>query len=181
MSVVGVRPARPDDAAEVASIRIAGWRSYGTLLDAQYVASDEFAQEARGSARAWLSELDDQGRSPSGATVLVHELTDGVDGWVSFGPDRVSGSAGEVWGLYVAARSWGSGTARLLLDAASDALRSQGFTSLELWCLNGNERALRFYQREGWTPDGSRKNQDFGPAGIADEVRLRFTGDPRDA
>ena len=75
MSVVDVRPARPDDAAAVASIRIAGWRSYGTLLDAQYVLSDKFAQEARSSASAWLSELDHQGRSPSGATVLVHELT----------------------------------------------------------------------------------------------------------
>jgi len=181
MSDVGVRPARLDDAAAVASIRIAGWRSYGSLIDAEHVASGDFARQAQVSAVAWIGDLDNHGRSPSGATMLVHELTDGVDGWVSFGPDRNSGSAGEIWGLYVAARSWGSGTAQRLLHAASDALRSQGFTSLELWCLDGNERALRFYQREGWSIDGARTSRDFGPAGVADEVRLRFTGDQRDA
>lgn len=160
----------------MADIRIAGWQAYAGLLDATYVASDEFAHQARTSAADWLGELDDRGRSPSGATMLVHEADGVVDGWVSFGPDRSDATAGEVWGLYVAPQARGSGAARRLLHAATDGLRDLDFSTLVLWCLDGNDRALHFYRREGWVLDGGRQTRDFGPAGRANEVRLR---DPR--
>ncbi len=78
-----------------------------------------------------------------------------VDGWVSFGPDRDGAARGEVWGLYVAPAAWGSGAAHRLLRSASEALRGQGFVAPVLWCLEGNDRALRFYRREGWELDGA--------------------------
>ena len=169
-----LRPARPGDAAAVADIRIAGWQTYAGLLDAAYVTGEEFARGARAGAATWLGEVDDRGRSPSGATTLVHETDGSVDGWVSFGPDREDAAQGEVWGLYVAPAAWGSGAARRLLAAASDALRDEGFSTLVLWCLDGNDRALRFYRREGWQLDGGRQTGDLGPAGSAVELRLRL-------
>lgn len=169
-----LRPARSGDAAAVADIRIAGWQIYAGLLDAAYVTGEEFARGARAGAATWLAEVDDQGRSPAGATTFVHETEGCVDGWVSFGPDREDPARGEVWGLYLAPAAWGSGVAGRLLGAASDALRDQGFTTLVLWCLEGNDRALRFYRREGWQLDGARQTGDFGPAGSAVELRLRL-------
>ena len=169
-----LRPPRSGDAAAVADIRIAGWQGYAGLLDAAYVTGEEFARGARAAAAAWLGEVDDRGRSPSGATMVVHETEGCVDGWVSFGPDREDPARGEVWGLYVAPAAWGSGAARRLLSAASNALRDQGFTTLVLWCLEGNDRALRFYRREGWLLDGGRETRDLGPAGSAVELRLRL-------
>jgi GNAT superfamily N-acetyltransferase len=169
-----LRPARPGDAAAVADVRIAGWQSYAGLLDAAHVTGEDFARGARAGAATWLGEVDARGRHPSGAAMFVQETDGDVDGWVSFGPDREDAVRGEVWGLYVSPASWGSGIARRLLGAASDSLREQGFTTLVLWCLEGNERALRFYRREGWVLDGGRQTRDLGPAGSAVELRLRL-------
>ena len=36
-------------------------------------------------------------------------------------------------------------------------LRTFGFERASLWMLAGNERALRFYRREGWVADGRSK------------------------
>lgn len=176
-----LRPARPDDAPAVARIRIAGWQTYAGILDRGYVTSEAFAADARRGATTWLGTLDEHGRNPEGVTMLVHEREGTVDGWVSFGSDRndTTPTAGEVWGLYVDPGSWGSGTARHLLQAATDHLRDQGFSSLALWCLAGNARAQRFYEREGWILDGVRQTRDFGPAGSADEVRLHHEGPAR--
>jgi GNAT superfamily N-acetyltransferase len=178
MSGMELRPARPDDAPAVARIRIAGWQAYAGILDAAYVTSTTFADDARSGAVRWLATLDALGRNPEGVTMLVHERAGAVDGWVSFGPDRSGdhgddGADGEVWGLYVDPASWGSGTARHLLRAATDQLHATGFSSVVLWCLDGNERAHRFYGREGWVLDGARATRDFGPAGTAEELRRR--------
>ena len=43
-------------------------------------------------------------------------------------------------------------------------LRSCGFTHAGLWVLDTNERALRFYNRHGWTDTG-RTQVDHGPGG----------------
>jgi GNAT superfamily N-acetyltransferase len=169
---MAIRPARPHDAPAVAEIRIAGWQGYAGLLDPAYVTGDGFAHQARTGAATWLADVDERGWSPSGATLLVHETDGSVDGWVSFGTDRDDPTRGEVWGLYVAPTAWGSGTAAQLLGTATEHLKGQGFAELVLWCLEGNDRALRFYQREGWHLDGTRQQRDFGPAGAAIELRL---------
>lgn len=172
MATTEVRPARPDDAPAVAEIRIAGWQTYVDILDPTYVTSEAFAEQARDGAASWLAEVDAEGRSPAGATMLVAERDGTVAGWVSFGAERDDPSHGEVWGLYVAPAAWGTGAAATLLGTAADRLRDNGFAQLVLWCLDGNDRALGFYQREGWRLDGARQPRDFGPAGTAVEVRL---------
>ena len=53
----------------------------------------------------------------------------------------------ELHALYVLPELWGRGIGRDLLAAAGDVS--------ELWVLESNERARRFYERFGWAPDGS--------------------------
>ena len=64
-------------------------------------------------------------------------------------------SPGHVEQLYVHPRAWGSGIGGALLDRAK-ALHPDG---LELWVVQRNERALRFYERRGFalvrTTDGA--------------------------
>ena len=38
-----------------------------------------------------------------------------------------------------------------------DRLHADGFTQAGLWVLDGNERALHFYRRQGWAETGSTK------------------------
>jgi GNAT superfamily N-acetyltransferase len=66
-------------------------------------------------------------------------------------------------GLYVVPAAWGSGVAGELHDRALDALREEGVQTARLWVLEHNHRARRFYERRGWTADGSTRVVPFPP------------------
>lgn len=57
----------------------------------------------------------------------------------------------ELFMIYVRAAHWGSGVGHRLLETAI------GDRPASLWVLDGNERALRFYRRHGFHPDGAEK------------------------
>jgi GNAT superfamily N-acetyltransferase len=52
--------------------------------------------------------------------------------------------------LFVAPAHWGTGVATQLHAAAIDEARARGFRSMRLFTPAGQERARRFYEREGW-------------------------------
>jgi GNAT superfamily N-acetyltransferase len=60
-------------------------------------------------------------------------------------------------GLYVVPAAWGTGVAALLHDDAVERISAGGHPATRLWCLAGNERALRFYRRRGWREDGTTR------------------------
>ena len=53
--------------------------------------------------------------------------------------------------LFVTREHWGTGLARRLHAAAIDEARARGFTGMRLFTPGGQQRARRFYEREGWT------------------------------
>ena len=55
---------------------------------------------------------------------------------------------------------------------AVDALVQRGCTEAYLWVVQANARARRFYEREGWAPDGVVKDSTFGGRSVR-EVRYR--------
>ena len=57
---------------------------------------------------------------------------------------------GHLRNLFVASEHWGTGLAAALLRAAEEAARENGFTELRLFVAEGQARARRFYEREGW-------------------------------
>jgi ribosomal protein S18 acetylase RimI-like enzyme len=58
------------------------------------------------------------------------------------------------WQLFVKPAWHGSGVARALHDEALREARERGFTAIRLFAAAGQERACRFYEREGWTAEG---------------------------
>ena len=58
--------------------------------------------------------------------------------------------------LYVRASVYGTGIGHALCAAAL------GSDPAYLWVLDGNERALRFYERQGFGLDGTTKPEDVG-------------------
>jgi GNAT superfamily N-acetyltransferase len=56
--------------------------------------------------------------------------------------------------IFVRRDRWGSGLARALHDAGVEAARERGFAQMRLFCAAGQARARRFYEREGWVPEG---------------------------
>ena len=60
-------------------------------------------------------------------------------------------SLGRRLALFVTREHWGTGLARRLHAAAIDEARARGFTGMRLFTPGGQQRARRFYEREGWS------------------------------
>jgi len=71
----------------------------------------------------------------------------------------------EFYQLYVTAAARGSGAAALLLAGAEATLERKGVKTAWLACAIGNERARRFYERQGWRYAGTMINQLEIPGG----------------
>jgi GNAT superfamily N-acetyltransferase len=80
--------------------------------------------------------------------------------------------AGELLALYLDSEWWGKGLGRDLATAARQRLTEQGHSTAILWMLEGNVRADRFYRRDGWLPDGARKQDTLWGITVA-EIRYR--------
>ena len=75
---------------------------------------------------------------------VVAERDGSVVGFAATGGDEVAE-------LFVAREARGTEVARLLLRAAEQAVRRAGHRTACLGVVTGNDRARRFYEREGWT------------------------------
>jgi GNAT superfamily N-acetyltransferase len=60
----------------------------------------------------------------------------------------------ELYQLFVAAPSRGTGLAATLIDDAEARLAAAGVTTAWLACAIGNDRAARFYEKRGWRRTG---------------------------
>jgi GNAT superfamily N-acetyltransferase len=108
---------------------------------------------------------------------LVLQDGDDVIGFAHVSPardDDVPATTGELTAIYVTRSAWGRGGGGLLMGAAQDRMREAGFGDAVLWVLEGNERARRFYEHQGWSADGIRKTDDRG-AFVLHELRYRLT------
>jgi ribosomal protein S18 acetylase RimI-like enzyme len=72
----------------------------------------------------------------------------------------------ELYQLYVAPEARGSGLAAALLGDGETRLASSGVATAWLACAIGNERAMRFYEKNGWTSRGPMVNELETPDGV---------------
>lgn len=117
------------------------------------------------------------GDGPREHTVIA-EVDGEVAGFAQTGPcrdgdDGTPGGLGELYAINVKPSRWGGGVGRLLLAAAHDNLRAEGFGAAVLWVLPGNDRARRFYEAHGWAADGETREVTMAGAAIP-EVRYRI-------
>lgn len=85
---------------------------------------------------------------------LVAKAGEKVVGFVCYGAyrDDTLNDAGEIYAIYVLRAYQGQKVGYRLMQAAMAQLA--GYKKVALWVLRGNERALRFYERYGFTLDG---------------------------
>jgi GNAT superfamily N-acetyltransferase len=140
-----VRRAEPEDAAGIAKVHVATWRTaYRGLLSDDFLASlDESAYAERW--RRTLTAARDR--------VYVAESADGVIGFTSGGKERAGegGYSGELYAIYVLREAQGHGHGRQLVQAVVGGLRELGLTDMIVWVLRDNVPARRFYERLGGT------------------------------
>jgi len=163
-----IRSATPVDARAIATIHVEAWRAaYRGIVPDEYL--DSLSIDRRESA--WRQNL-----LAAETSTWVAQEADGIVGWISAGPSRdldAGTSAGEIWAVYVAPECWGKGVGRSLCVQAEQHLRAQDFIAVTLWVLKDNERAVRFYQSNGFVLDpGAAKEIERGGKTLS-EVRFR--------
>lgn len=138
-----VRPADRGDAAAIARVHVATWRSaYSELLPADFLASlSETAYEGR-----WQRILETNSNK-----VYVAENDGDIVGFASAGRERAgeTGFQGELYAIYVLESAQGQGHGRDLVRAAVGGLRELGLTDMIVWVLKDNAGGRKFYERLG--------------------------------
>ena len=153
---VMIRAATLADAEAIAEVSVASWRwGYDGLLPASVLdglSVDDRAAEMRSMIDGAVCDV---------SVAIVDDGT--VVAFANIGTTRDDADAatGELFALYVLPEAAGTGVGRLLLRHAEALLREAGFTRATLWVLETNERGRRFYERHGWTFDGTRGEHRF--------------------
>ena len=166
-----VRAATVEDAPAIAEVHVASWRgAYADILGPEK-----------------LAELDVEERTAMWRERIPLVGAEGFRTWVAERDGRVVGFSftrptedddlnpleiAELVALYLHPDHFGSGVGGPLLAKAIAGIRSQGFLQATLWVLEDNARAIHFYRREGWRPDGKRESC-YRVMG-APAIRMRF-------
>jgi ribosomal protein S18 acetylase RimI-like enzyme len=196
---VTLRDARRGDELAVAEVHVRSWQeAYRELMPAEFLAAldprdraGRYAFEAGEGAPTTVvavAPADDVGGVGDGddpSLTNSGEVRSGsspspvepVIGFVTFGPsrDRDTVGMGEIYALYVDPGRYEGGVGRMLMAHARRRLKEAGFEAAVLWVLLGNERAARFYEREGWEADGATREEE--PYGITSNVRRFHLGE----
>lgn len=181
--MVTVRAGAPPDAEAITRVHVTGWQwAYDGLMPAGYLAAMDPADPQRVATRRRHLE------QPSETHTLVAVTESGeVVGFANVGQyrdnqqrDDVLDVAGEVYAIYVRPDLAGTGIGRALMDEAVAVLRGRGLEPIRLWVLQGNARALAFYERYGFRLDGGRSKITIEQPGELPvelpEVRLTLDG-----
>jgi len=151
-----IRAAQIDDAQAIAEVHIASWKgAYREMLglDDTDVRLDVGARE-----RTWRDRIPRV--SDEGFRTWVAEVGGHIAGFAFTQPteddDLNPLEVAELVALYLRPDSFGAGIGAPLLAKAVAGMRNQGFLQATLWVLEENARAIHFYRREGWRPDGTR-------------------------
>lgn len=167
-----IRRPRPGEARALARIDIDTWQhTYRDDFETEFLEGLDIDHRER-----WFeSRLEHDG-------LLVAEADErGLVGYCFFGESSDSGW-GEVFAIYVHPDDWGRGHGFRLLEATQWALHAARFEKALLWVLESNERARRFYERQGWQLGKPIRLEEIGGTQVTEvryETRL-LSQPPRD-
>ena len=181
-----IRPAAPNDAQEVARIRVLGWRfAYQGLVPQGYLDSLNVAEDTE-RMHGYLSQLP-QNLPPNNSapglnsgdsgkrSFMLATRGDAVLGFCHFSAapnnaDRLERATpggemvGRLHSLYIDPGALGQGIGHTLMSQALSTFTAWGCKRAHLWVLEGNSRAISFYERQGWQLTGDTKvDRSFGP------------------
>jgi ribosomal protein S18 acetylase RimI-like enzyme len=149
-----LRKASSEDARAIAVIQVQASRAaYEAVAPPGYF----YGFTAPRRVAAWRTVL---ARRRDTEQIIVAEESGQIRGYAHFGPSRdpsAPPSTAELYSLYVAPSHWRRGFGRRLLAESLRELARMTFDDVTLWVLATNRPARAFYERFGWTADGSEK------------------------
>ncbi|ABA88633.1 N-acetyltransferase [Syntrophotalea carbinolica DSM 2380] len=153
-----IRRANVSDVEILANVHTDSWRSaYRGLVPETYLANLDCDR---------LAECFRKNLSSNSEEMFLAEQGTGIIGFLGIGGcrdlDCGQGLTGEIYGIYLHPGYWRKGIGRLLCQKGLRVLESQGYSSVVLWVLEGNQRARGFYEAMGFVTDGSTKILNLG-------------------
>ncbi|OIQ85606.1 mycothiol acetyltransferase [mine drainage metagenome] len=158
-----IRRAYAADAPDIAHVHVLAWReAYAGVVPHEFLEGLSIDSRTEWWRTTLLAEE---------TNVIVAIKGGRLVGWISFGPNRDEDAVdtAEIYAIYILADHWRRGIGSELLKAAEPSF--SGFSSIVLWVLAENKRALAFYRNHGFEPDGATKQIEIGGAHLR-EVRL---------
>lgn len=184
MALGYVRPARPDDAGEIARIQLSTWRSaYRRMLPRQVL--DDLS--ADWMAERWHDAIESPPSARHQVLVAIEQAEQSyLVGFAAAGPaDEAALAPGEqrpgtgddvvaVTDLLVEPR-WGRrGHGSRLLAACVDHWRDGGFDTAVAWAYQRDTAMIKFLTGAGWAPDGASRALDVDNL-LVPQVRLHVS------
>ena len=149
-----VRQALIADAESINKVRVAAWKAaYSGILPQAYLD----ALDPAANLESLRSRLE---RQAPGFRAHVAESDGVVSGFAFFGEPRYDTGNGviELWALNVDPPSWGRGIGSQLLESAKATAMLTGASSMELWVISANSRAIHRYKQGGFTIRGPERS-----------------------
>jgi ribosomal protein S18 acetylase RimI-like enzyme len=168
---IQVRAATVNDASAIARINVESWRAaYRGIVSERFL--NGISISAR--ERAWRERII----VDTTRVTMVAENGGNVLGYCGLSTPSRDEDAGfgvaEIAAIYVHPSLWRTGTGRKLMEAALATLSEAGWGAVTLWVFAANSQARAFYDRYGFTLDGSTQTHpELGPGAV--EVRLRLS------
>ncbi len=155
---IGIRMARPTDAADIASVYVDSWRDTyaGILPDAGLLRMSKADQ-----AGTWTRTIKSANlRNP---VLVASDTKSNIYGIVSAGPTREKSLPfeGEVYTLYVAPGWTGQGIGEALLSSVFRLFSKGGYNGMIIWALADNPSRF-FYEAMGGTVAAEREHPMWG-------------------
>lgn len=164
---VTVRPAVPGEGRSFAETKRAVWQTaYRGLLPDSFLDDLDLVPPPE----AWEQAI--VAGSPPFVAMAGDRMVGVAAAGAALGDDAAPG-LGQLYLIYALPDVWGTGVGTGLHEACMARLRELGFAEAVLWVLEGNERAIAFYERMGWRPDGATLTDDRGDVTLH-EVRYRI-------
>jgi GNAT superfamily N-acetyltransferase len=169
MALGFVRPARPEDAAEIARIQLSTWRSaYRRMFPPHVLANLDEAYLARGWSEA--IESAPSGRHRVLISIEQSEISTSVVGFAAAGPadeqalvpdePPLADDVAAITDLLIEPRWSRRGHGSRLLAAVVDLWREDGFSTAVAWAYEQDKAMQKFLTSAGWEPDGAGRALD---------------------
>lgn len=152
---VHIRPAILEDAEALGNLRVMSWRrAYSGLIEQTYLENLSVENNVA-QFKAQLSKTDQTQH-------LVAVINNQVSGWscstVQDRPSLAAPITGELNALYVLPNAWGESLGFKLWQGTLERLEHHGCSRVTAWVLEHNERAERFYERQGFKRQPEQKH-----------------------
>ena len=141
-----------DIASKASAVYAVSWKTaYKNIVPQKYLDEISFG--------LWTPLLLDSSRAG-----YVLKVDDDFIAASSIAPAREEKMSGwgELISIYVLPQYFNQGYGKKLLEFVVGKLRKRGYDNIYLWVLEENQGARRFYERNGFSPNGDRRTITVG-------------------